>query len=64
VDPKYRNHSTLTLSISQGEYRWIKEELGSLRKKILEMARGALNPDRVYQINVNVFPLSRINEEE
>lgn len=63
VDPKYRNHSTLTLSISQGEYGWIKEELNSVRKRILEMAKGSLNPDRVYQINVNVFPLSRIHED-
>ncbi|MDQ3002264.1 MAG: TIGR02147 family protein [Fibrobacterota bacterium] len=63
VKPNLRNHSTLTLSISNGEYRWIKEELGNLRKRILEMAKSCPNPDRVYQINVNVFPLSQIHEE-
>lgn len=64
VAPELRNHSTLTLSISQGEYGWIKEELGNLRKRILEMARGSMNPDRVYQINVNVFPLSTIDQAD
>jgi uncharacterized protein (TIGR02147 family) len=62
VDPADRNHSTLTLSISNGEYLWIKEEFGNLRKKILEMAKGCPHPDRVYQINVNIFPLSRVQD--
>ncbi len=62
VNPEARNHSTLTLSISNGEYLWIKEELGKVRKKILEMAKGCPSPDRVYQINVNVFPLSKTHD--
>jgi uncharacterized protein (TIGR02147 family) len=64
VDKELRAHSTLTLCISNGEFRWIKGELGSLRKKILEMAKNAPNPDRVYQINFNVFPLSSITADE
>ncbi len=63
VDAKHRNHSTLTLSISASEYGWIKDELSSLRKKILEIAKNSPIPDRVYQININVFPLSQINED-
>jgi uncharacterized protein (TIGR02147 family) len=63
VDKEFRAHSTLTLCISNGEFRWIKGELGNLRKKILEMAKNAPNPDRVYQINFNVFPLSSVRTD-
>ncbi len=63
VPPELRNHSTLTLSISKGEYLQIKEELGKLRKRLLELAKGAIHPDRVYQINLNVFPITQIHED-
>lgn len=61
IDGDYRDHSTLTLSISDGEFRWIREQLGIFRKRILEMARNSPQPDRVYQINFNVFPLTDVN---
>jgi uncharacterized protein (TIGR02147 family) len=60
VPGRHRNHSTLTLSISEADYRKIKDELGNMRKRILELARNSTLPDRVYQINFNIFPLSRI----
>jgi uncharacterized protein (TIGR02147 family) len=61
TDKEHRAHSTLTLCISHGEFRWIKGELGAMRKRILEMAKNAPHPDRVYQLNINLFPLSRIS---
>lgn len=60
TDKEFRAHSTLTLCLSHGEFRWIKGELGAVRKRILEMAKNAPHPDRVYQLNINLFPLSRI----
>lgn len=60
VPGRHRNHSTLTLSLSETEFKKIKEELGDMRKRILELAKSASLPDRVYQINFNVFPLSKI----
>ena len=60
TDKAFRAHSTLTLCISNGEFRWIKGELGAMRKRILEMAKNAPHPDRVYQLNINLFPLSRV----
>ncbi|MDB5104889.1 MAG: hypothetical protein JWP91_2578 [Fibrobacteres bacterium] len=62
VPSELRNHSTLTLSISNGEYLQIKEELAKLRKRLLELAKGSLLPDRIYQINLNVFPLSQVQD--
>jgi uncharacterized protein (TIGR02147 family) len=63
TEKELRAHSTLTLCISKGEFQWIKGELGSLRKRILEMAKNAPHPDRVYQLNINLFPLSRITPD-
>jgi uncharacterized protein (TIGR02147 family) len=60
VPGRHRNHSTLTLSISEPDFRSIKDELGGMRKRILELAKQSAKPDRVYQINFNIFPLSRI----
>lgn len=60
TDKAFRAHSTLTLCISNCEFRWIKGELGALRKRVLEMAKNTPHPDRVYQLNINLFPLSQV----
>jgi uncharacterized protein (TIGR02147 family) len=60
VAGKHRNHSTLTLSISEAEFKGIKDELAGLRQRILELAKGADLPDRVYQLTINFFPMSRL----
>ncbi len=63
VPGRHRSHSTLTLSLSEPEFRRIREDISLLRKKILELAKSAPAPDRVYQVTFNVFPLSRIEGE-
>jgi uncharacterized protein (TIGR02147 family) len=60
VPGKHRDHSTLTLSISEAEFKTVKDELAAMRQRILELAKGADVPDRVYQLTVNLFPMSRI----
>jgi uncharacterized protein (TIGR02147 family) len=53
-----RSFSTLSLSISQKEYAVILDELREFRKRVLEIARTSALPDRIYQFNFQVFPLS------
>lgn len=60
VPGKHRSHSTLTLSLSEPEFQRIRQEISSLRKKILELAKNAPAPDRVYQVTFNVYPLSKV----
>jgi uncharacterized protein (TIGR02147 family) len=55
-----RSMSTLTLSVSEREYKIIDEELETVRQKFLALARSCEKPDRVYQCNFNVFPLSKL----
>jgi uncharacterized protein (TIGR02147 family) len=59
---KQRNISTLTLSISKETFDSMNAEIVAFRKKLLGMADTDKNLDRVYQLNIQFFPLSRIEE--
>lgn len=54
-----RDISTLTLSLSSEGFAVLKEEIISFRKKMLAMERSFQAPDRVYQLNLQFFPLSK-----
>jgi uncharacterized protein (TIGR02147 family) len=62
-DRKWRDISTLTLSISADEFAMIQEKLNQVQEEILVLAQNAKKADRVYQINFYSFPLSRIEEK-
>ena len=55
--------STLTLSISEDAYSTMKEEIANFRKKLLGIAEKDRIPDRVYQLNYQFFPLSKLKGE-
>jgi len=57
-----RNFSTLTLSISASTYQAVLEELRAFRRRVLTMAAETEEPDRVIQMNFQVFPLTSIEE--
>lgn len=59
---KHRDISTLTLSISGDELKQIKEKLSSVQREILELAKNAKQADRVYQVNFQIFPMSKIED--
>lgn len=54
-----RDISTLTVTLSGDGFNTVKNEIDGMRKKILSIARAESKPDRVYQINFQVFPLSK-----
>lgn len=53
-----RDISTVSLSLSKATFKSVHERLKVVRKELLEIARLELNPEIVYQINFQVFPLS------
>ena len=55
-----REISALTLGVSEKEFVLIKEKIRRFRKEIIDIVRGSADPDRVYQLNVQLFPVSRI----
>lgn len=48
-----------TVSVSKGTFEEIREEVRNFRKRILEMAQRDPHPDRIYQFQFHVFPLSK-----
>jgi uncharacterized protein (TIGR02147 family) len=55
-----RKMSTLTLSISETGLKAMEERLQTFRKELLEIAENDDNVDRVYQLNLQFFPMSKI----
>lgn len=54
-----RDISALTLGVGEKEFKMIKSKIQAFRKEIIEIARNAEEPDRVYQLNFQLFPASR-----
>ena len=54
-----RLSSSTTISISEQTYRLIMLRAREFRREILELAKIDNDPDRVYQMNINLFPVSR-----
>lgn len=59
VPKEAREISTLTLSISQSTYEEIRNRLRDLRRELLELAQKETLPDRVYQVNMQLFPVTK-----
>jgi uncharacterized protein (TIGR02147 family) len=60
--PKHRREtSTLTVSVSCECLAAMKERLREVRKELLEMARLDECPEAVFQINFQIFPLTKID---
>jgi uncharacterized protein (TIGR02147 family) len=53
--------SSLTLSVSETTFKEMKEEITALRRKLLLKAEQEQAPDRVYQLNYQFFPLTKID---
>ena len=54
-----RSSSTLTLGLSEAGYQAIKEKLDVVRREIMEIANYDRQIDRVIQINMHAFPLTK-----
>ncbi len=63
-DASLRDLSTLTLSLTKAGFEIFKEEIIAFRKKLLGLERELPKPDRVYQLNMQFFPLTKIKPGE
>lgn len=59
-----RDISTLSIGISEDSYKKITEMIADLRKSIVEIANNDENANRVYQVNFQVFPISKLLSKE
>lgn len=56
--PKTRPFSYLTLSVSEESFLQIRDKIRSFRKELLAIATESGQADRLYQMNLQFFPLS------
>lgn len=54
-----RSITDTTLSMSEASYKLTLKRIETMRYELLELAAAANGADRVYQLNVNFFPLIR-----
>ncbi len=55
---KETNLSTVTFSVSGEDFKAVQEEIRRCRGRIMEIAKESKAPDRVYQFNMQLFPLT------
>lgn len=61
--PNEREVGTLTVCLTEAEFEKLKFELRHLRKRVLKdtlIARERSKGDRVYQLNIQLFPLTKL----
>ena len=54
-----RNLSTMTFSTSESHFLQIQEKIRMFRKELADEVEKVENPERVYQLNMQIFPLSQ-----
>ena len=58
-EKRERQMSTITMSVDKNGYERILQKLAATRDEIMEIARSAGKPDRIMQLNMQYFPLTR-----
>jgi uncharacterized protein (TIGR02147 family) len=59
IPPAERDITSLTLSVSDEAYKVIVEKLQSFRRELLELAEDVEKPQKVVQLNFQLFPLTK-----
>ena len=57
-----RDISFVSLTLSPESFTEVKSEVQMFRKKLLLMAEQEVKPDRVYQCNIQLFPVTKTLE--
>ncbi len=55
--------SSTTLRVSKATYELLKQKNREYRRELLEIAESDNNADQVYQLNINMFPLSDLRSK-
>ncbi len=61
---KHRDISTITMNINERDFEEIREKINEFRSSIIKYVHERQSPDRVVQLNIQLFPLSKIKERE
>lgn len=57
--PEKRNISTVTITIAESNFDHLNEMIAQFREHLLQIALDEKKPDKVYQLNMQLFPLTQ-----
>jgi uncharacterized protein (TIGR02147 family) len=57
---EHRDVSTVTMNINAADYAELRERIREFRASLINYVGKAADPDRTYQLNIQLFPLSRV----
>jgi uncharacterized protein (TIGR02147 family) len=57
--PEKRNISTVTITVAEKNIDRVNEVIADFRESLLQLARDEAHPDKVYQLNIQFFPLTQ-----
>ena len=63
VPPEKRHITGVTFGISEETYQWLVQKLETLRQQVVAMAAKEKEYDKVYRLNLQLFPLTKGKEE-
>jgi uncharacterized protein (TIGR02147 family) len=59
---EHRDVSTVTISVDSADLVEIRDRISALRQSIMKLSAKSPNPDAVYQLNVQIFPLNKLGK--
>ena len=59
IPPTERDMSTMTLALNASELATVQEWVADLRRQVRAASAGTEQPDRVFQVNVQFFPVAK-----
>ena len=62
IPPEKRHTAGVTLGMSDATYKWLVQKLESLRQQVVAMAAKEKDYDKVYRLNLQLFPLTKGKE--
>ena len=62
VPPEKRHITGVTFGISEETYQWLVQKLETLRQQVVAMAAKEKEYDKVYRLNLQLFPLTKGRE--
>ncbi|WP_073443034.1 TIGR02147 family protein [Fibrobacter sp. UWB7] len=63
IPPEKRHIAGVTLGMSESTYQWLVQKLETLRQQVVAMAAKEKEYDKVYRLNLQLFPLTKGKEE-
>ena len=58
IKARFRDISALTVCMDEEFFEALKEQISMWKKQVLERSENLQNPEEVYQLNVQLFPVS------